>query len=140
MQQDKIFKFVLCLIIMCGVCQAGEPKLNSKYILLRKVYITGVYDSLNNRVISRGTARAYLRSKEYYKKAEVGFQAEVPEGTAIMIKAKISKPWYEFFSSPGYEVMLNPDLSRGLDVEMRLKNGFEGDLDGLNPEIFKRLD
>ncbi len=44
-----------------------------------------------------------------------------------------------FFIANQYFIQLDPDLSRGLDVELELNRGIEGSLDGLNPELFERL-
>ena len=97
-----------------------------------------VYDSLNNRQISRETARAYLHSKEYAQKSWVAFQCEVPVGTIMTIIGLAPKSWYRPFSANRYFVRLDPDQSRGLDVELELNRGIEGSLDGLSPELFSR--
>lgn len=97
-----------------------------------------VYDSLNNRQVSRETARAYLHSMRYYEKASVAFQCEVPAGTVMTIIGPAPKVWHLPFLADRYFVRLDPDLSRGLDVILELNRGIEGSLDGLNPELFSR--
>jgi hypothetical protein len=97
-----------------------------------------VYDSLNNRQLSRETARAYLHSKHYYNKSDVAFQSEVPAGTVMTIISPIPKVWHLPFFANRYLIKLDPDPSRGLDVVLELNRGLEGNLDGLNPEIFSR--
>jgi hypothetical protein len=49
------------------------------------------------------------------------------------------KVWYLPFSAKRYFVRLDPDVSRGLNIELSLDRGLEGILDGLNPELFVRL-
>jgi hypothetical protein len=98
----------------------------------------GVYDSLNNRQVSKETARAYLESIQTYKKAEVAFQCEVPVGTIMTIIGPTPKVWHLPFFANRFFVRLDPDLSRGLDVVLELNRGIEGSLDGLNPELFSR--
>lgn len=124
-----------------GISYASEqPEPGDRYRIIRPVYLMAVYDSLNIRKVSRETARAYLYSKRYYEKASVAFQCEVPVGTIMTIIGPAPKPWYLLFSANRYFVRLNPDLSRGLDVVIQLDRGFEGSLDGLNPEVFSRLE
>ncbi|MFT6916964.1 MAG: hypothetical protein ACJAWL_003308 [Motiliproteus sp.] len=97
------------------------------------------YNSLNNRRLSKETARAYLHSKKYYKKAEVAFQHEVPVGTTMTIIGSTSKVWHLPFLAERYLVLLEPDLSVGLDVVLELNRGIEGSLDGLNSKLFNKL-
>jgi len=97
-----------------------------------------VYDSLNDRQLSRETAHAYLEAEQYYKKAPVAFQCEVPAGTIMTIIGPAPKVCHLPFLANRYFVRLDPDLSRGLDVILELNRGFEGSLDGLNPELFNK--
>jgi len=48
------------------------------------------------------------------------------------------KVWHLPFFSSRYFVRLDPDPSLGLDVILELNRGIEGNLDGLNPELFDR--
>jgi len=96
------------------------------------------YEDIENKLLTRETARGYLNAIELYEKRWVAFQSEVPAGTIVTIIGVVPKVWYFPFSSDRYLVRLNPDLSRGLDVELELDRGLEGSLDGLNPEFFIR--
>jgi hypothetical protein len=68
----------------------------------------------------------------------VAFQYEVPAGTIMTIVGSAPKVWSLPFFADRYFVQLDPDLSRGLDVILELNRGIEGNLDGLNPELFGR--
>ena len=129
---------LLTVISIGGTCYAQEMQPGSRYKIVRPVYLMAVYDSLNDKHLSRKSARAYLGSIEYYKKSNVAFQCEVPVGTMMTIIGAVPKVWYLSFSAKGYFVRLDPDLSRGLDVIVQLDRGIEGNLDGLNPELFGR--
>lgn len=98
----------------------------------------GVFDSLNDRRISKDTARAYLHDERYANKSIVAFQDEVPAGTIMTIIGPAPKVWHLFFFPDRYFVKLKPDLSRGLDIIIELNRGMEGNLDGLNSKIFVR--
>jgi len=69
---------------------------------------------------------------------EVAFQCEVPAGTIMTIIGKAPKVWHLPFLANRYFVQLDPDLSRGLDIVLELNRGLEGNLDGLNSELFNR--
>jgi hypothetical protein len=123
----------------CRAIYASEElQPGSRYKIVRPVYLAATYDSLNNRKLSRETARAYLEPMRYYKKAEVAFQVEVPAGTIMTIVGPAPKVWHLPFFASRYFVQLDPDLSRGLDIILELNRGIEGSLDGLNPELFGR--
>jgi len=127
-------------IIFCRLCYAGEALLpGSQYKIIQPIYIMATYNSLNKRLLSKETATAYLHSREYYNKSEVAFQHEVPAGTIMNIIRSTSKVWYLPFLTERYIVSLDPDLSGGLDVILELNRGIEGDLDGLNSELFSQL-
>ena len=134
------FLFTILGIIFCRLCYAGDSLLpGNQYITIQPVYLMAVYDSLNNRKLSKETARAYLHSIEFYNKSEVAFQKKVPTGTTITIISSVPKIWYLPWSAERYFVALRPDMSGGLDVVLSLNRGIEGSLDGLNPELFSRL-
>lgn len=139
MQMTKI----LCLSIFIGVIGsavwASVVPTGKKYALIKAVYLMGVYDSRNNKTISQSTAKAYLHSERYADKSIIAFQAEVPVGTVITVVRPTPKPWYMYFYADSYFVKLEPDLSQGLDVIMQIDRGLDGNLDGLNPEIFTRM-
>lgn len=123
----------------CRLGYAGEqPQPGDRYKIISPIYLMAVYDSLNNRQVSRETARAYLHSMRYYEKASVAFQCEVPVGTIMTIIGPAPKVWHLPFLANRYFVRLDPDLSRGLDVVLELNRGIEGSLDGLNPKLFIR--
>ncbi len=125
--------------VFCGFCFASEHlQPGNRYKIVRPVYLMAVYKSLNNRQVSKDTARAYLHAEEYYKKSEVAFQCEVPVGTIMTIIGQAPKVWHIPFFADRYFIKLDPDMSRGLDVILELNRGIEGDLDGLNPKLFKR--
>ncbi len=131
--------FTVIGTIFCGLSYADEqPQPGNRYKIIGPVYLMAVYDSLNNRQVSRETARAYLHSMLYYNKASVAFQCQVPVGTTMTIIGPAPKVWHLPFFANRYFVRLDPDLSRGLDVILELNRGIEGSLDGLNPELFRR--
>ena len=132
--------FTVSSTIFCDLSYASEqPQIGNRYKIVRSVYLTGVYNSLNNRQLSREAARAYLDPIRYYKKADVAFQCEVPVRTIMTIISPAPKVWHIPFFANRYFVRLDPDLSRGLDVIIELNRGIEGNLDGLNPELFDKL-
>ena len=129
--------FIVISIIFCGISSASEqPQPGNRYKIIRTLYVAAEYYNLGNRKVSRETARAYLESKQYYKKSRVAFQCEVPVGTIMTIIGPAPKVWSLPFFANRYFVQLDPDMSRGLDVILELNRGIEGSLDGLNPELF----
>ena len=127
-------------ILLYGIdCASEELQPRKRYEIIRPVYVMGVYNSLNNRKLSKETARAYLHSEKYANKSYTAFHHIIPTGTIMTIIGPTPKPWYYFFLDDHYFVKLEPDLAFGLDTEITLDRGMEGSLDGLNPEIFKRL-
>ncbi|GEM_PF-2378082 len=130
--------FAVIGAIFCGPSYAEELQPGNRYKIIRPVYLVAEYYSLNNRQVSRETARAYLESMLTYKKSWVAFQCEVPVGTIMTIIGQAPKVWHLPFFANRYFVRLDPDLSRGLDVILELNRGIEGSLDGLNPELFSR--
>ena len=109
-----------------------------QYKIVSPVYLVAVYDSLNNRQLSRHTARVYLEAVQLAKRSYQAFQCEVPAGTIMTIVGPAPKVWHLPFFPDRYFVELKPDLSRGLDVILELSRGIEGNLDGLNSELFNR--
>lgn len=138
-------RVVLAMLVACAAfCQgslAGElPQAGSRYTIVRPMYLMATYDSLNDRRVSRETARAYLHSARYYERSWVAFQSEVPAGTIMTVLGPAPKVWHVPFSADRYLVRLQPDPSRGLDVVLELDRGVEGSLDGLNAETFRRVE
>ncbi len=131
--------FTVISTIFCGPsCASEELQPGSRYKIVKPVYLAAEYYSLNNRQVSRETARAYLESKQTYKKSRVAFQCKVPVGTIMTIVGQAPKVWHLPFFADRYYVRIDPDLSQGLDVVLELDRGVEGSLDGLNPELFSR--
>jgi hypothetical protein len=127
------------MISIYALTYASEPlRPGSRYKIVRPVFLIAAYKNLNNRQVSKETVRAYLSSKPNAKRAWMAFQCEVPAGTIMTIISSAPKVWYLPFSADRYFVRLDPDLSRGIDVELELDRGIEGSLDGLNPELFSR--
>jgi len=128
-------------IIFYGLSYANEKlQPGNRYKIVRPVYLMAVYDNINDKRLRKETARAYLHSKRYYKKAAVAFQCEVPVGTIMTIVGPAPKVWHLPFLADRYFVQLKPDFSRGLNVILELNRGIEGSLDGLNSELFRRYD
>lgn len=129
-----------------SLCRSGYaselPQPGNRYEIIRPIYLVAWYYSLNNRQIRRETARAYLNAERYADRVWHAFRSEVPVGTIMTIIGPAPKVrYFLFFSSKAkrYFVRLEPDPSRGLEVELELSRGLEGSLDGLNPEIFRSL-
>jgi len=131
--------FTVSSAIFCGISYASEqPQSGNRYKIIRPVHLVAEYYSLNNRQVSRETARAYLESEKTYKKSWVAFQCEVTVSTIMTIIDPAPKVWHLPFFANRYLIKLDPDLSRGLDIVLELNRGIEGSLDGLNPELFSR--
>ena len=133
----------LIMISIYALTYASEPLRpgpGSRYKIVRPIFLIAAYNSLNNRQVGKETARAYLSSKPNAKRAWMAFQCEVPASTIMTIISSVPKVWYLPFSADRYLVRLDPDLSRGLDVELELNRGIEGSLDGLNPELFSQME
>lgn len=124
------------IISSCISSYAGNLESGRKYKIKRPIYIVGNYDDNSNKTISRQTAHAFLGAAKVATKSYTAFQSEVPTGTIVTIVTKTTRPWYHFFAADTYQVSLYPDVSQGLEVELQLNRGFEGNLDGLNSDIF----
>ena len=131
--------FTVISAISCGPSRAEEPQPGNRYKIIRPVYLQAAYYSLNNRQVSRETARAYLESQRIHERSWMAFQCEVPVGTIMTVIGPAPKVWHLPFLANRYFVRINPDLSRGLDIVLELNRGIEGHLDGLNPELFEVL-
>lgn len=133
--------FTVSSTIFCDPSYSSEDlQPGSRYKIIKPLYLMAVSDNLDHGKISKETARAYLHSKEYYKKHFVAFQCEVPVDTIMTIIGPAPKVWNLPFLANCYYVRLDPDPSRGLDIELELNRGIEGSLDGLNPKLFERLE
>ncbi len=119
---------------------SDKLKPGSRFKIMKKIYLKAVYDNPNNKQLNKDLASAYLLTKRHAMKSEVAFQCEILTGTTITILGPAPKKWYLFFYANRYFVQLEPDFSRGLNVILVLNRGLEGDLEGLNPELFRRLE
>jgi hypothetical protein len=143
-----MIRFLIPVMVAMGIICAlskfsyasDKLKPGSRFKIMRKVYLKAVYDNIDNKQLNKESASAYLLTKRHAMKSEVAFQCEVLSGTIITILGPAPKKWYLFFYANRYFVQLDPDFSRGLDVILVLNRGLEGDLDGLNPELFRRLE
>lgn len=143
-KRAAIFRLRLLLALLLGAlafCRSGSagesPPTGNRYEIIRPMYLMVTYNSLNDRRVSKETARAYLHATRYYQKSWVAFQTEVPAGTIMTIIGPTSPVRHVPFLANRYLVQLDPDPSRGLDVVLELNRGVEGTLEGLNPEIFR---
>ncbi len=118
---------------------AEDLKVGQKYKIVKLAYLIGEYNERSNKSLSKETAKAYLESAVRARKSYTAFQTEVPVGTVMTIIGPAPKPWYLYFQGDIYFVKLEPDFSQGLEIEIQLDRGVEGQLDGLNPEIFSRM-
>ena len=135
-----LFTLLVMVVTLCRLSYASDsPQPGNRYEIIRPIYLTAAYNSMKNPQINRETARAYLDSELLYFKHYYAFQNKVPAGTIMTIIGPTPKAWYLHFMANRYFVRLEPDPSRGLDVELSLDRGMEGSLDGLNPEIFHSL-
>ncbi len=152
MQKKKFRQEMTCFIILfltiSGIglvsCQSKEqnntPKSGNRYKIIRPVYLRASYYDLDNRKISHETARAYLETERLAKTVYVAFICEVPTETVMTIIGPAPKVWHLPFLPERYFVRMDPDYSRGLELVLELARGFEGNLDGLNPDFFLKLE
>lgn len=133
------FALFAIILIFCRISCAEGLQAGKKYKIIKPVYLSAWYDSLNKKTLSKETARAYLHVTKNADRPYIAFQSEVPTGTVMTIIGPAPKRWYLFFYPDRFFIKLDPDLSQGLDVELELSTSFEGNLDGLNPEIFSRM-
>lgn len=130
--------FTVSSTIFCGISYASEQlQAGNRYKIIGPVYLSGIYRNLNNRQLDKQAAVATLTAVQF-SGPEVGFQCKVPVGTIVTIIGPAPKRFPLFFIANQYFIRLDPDLARGLDVELELNRGIEGSLDGLNPEFFSR--
>ena len=132
---------IMLAVTGCSANSSGEGlTLWAEYEIVRPVYLEGVYNSLDDRELSPEKSTAYLTNVKYAKRSEVAFQVEVPAGTVMTVVSSAERVLHLPYFVDQYRVRLTPDPSRGLDVLLSLDRGFEGGLDGLNSQIFKRID
>lgn len=125
-------------IIFCGLTYASQGlQAGSRYKIIGPMYLSGIYNHLNNRQLNKGSAVGSLTAVQF-SGPEVGFQCKVPVGTIMTIIGPAPKRLPLFFYADRYFVRIEPDRSRGLDIVLELNRGVEGNLDGLNLELFER--
>lgn len=125
--------------VSCSSTYTSEgPQLGSRYKIIGPVYFSGIYLNLNNRQLNKQLAFGDLSAVKF-SGPEVAFQEKVPVGTVMTIISPAKKGWRLFYFVDEYVIKLEPDISRELEVELALNRGIEGNLDGLNPELFSRL-
>ncbi|MCV2218109.1 hypothetical protein [Thauera sp. Sel9] len=139
-----IFLFTIMLLIGMGGCQFAhadqKPDIGGKYEIKKNVYLMVVYKDPRNKKISKNTATGYLHSVEYAHKSDVAYQKMVPAGTVMVVLGTAPKVWRLPWLADRYFVRLNPDYSEDLDVILSLDRGMDGNLGGLNSDIFSRLE
>lgn len=130
--------FTFISVMFCGFVYASqELQEETQYKIIGVVYLSGIYRNLNNRQLNRQFSVGSLTAVRF-SGPEVAFQNEVPVGTFMTIIGPAPKVWHLPFLADRYFIKLDPDLSRGLDVILELNRGIDGNLDGLNPELFSR--
>lgn len=139
MQMMKRINLIVIIFFLFSRSYAEDLKAGQKYKIIKPVYLAAWYNNLGNKKISKDAADAYLAVSKNADRPYIGFQAEVPIGTVMTIIGPAPKKWYLFFQGDFYFIKLEPDLSQGLDIKLQLDRGMEGNLDGLNPEIFSLM-
>ena len=121
--------------ICCGLSYASEKlQPGNRYKIIGPLYLTGIYDDLNNRKLSWADLSPVRSSGP-----EVAFQRKVPVGTIMFIIGPAQKRVPLPIVANRYFVRLEPtDLPSDINVILELNRGIEGSLDGLNPEFFAR--
>lgn len=131
--------FTVISAIFCGLSYASDKlQPGDQYKIIGSVYLSGVYRDLNNRQVNREMAVGSLTAVRF-SGPEVAFQCIVPVETIMTIIGPAPKRLPLPFFANRDLVRLDPDLSRGLDVILELNRGIEGNLDGLNPELFSKM-
>lgn len=124
--------------LVLSVGSANALSAGDKYRLVKSVYVYAVYEDVHDKRIAKDAARAYLHDQRYADRNFLAFQSEVPAGTMVTIKSAVARRWWTPWAADRYLVELTPDHAKGLEVELSLDRGMEGDLDGLNRSIFQR--
>lgn len=131
---------IMAAMFSSGSIANDGPQPGGQYKIIGKVYLNGVYENLNDRRVSKETARVYVSSVRVGKRAWMAFECLIPRGTIITFIGPAPKIWGLPFGASRYFVRLDPDFSRGLDVVIALKTGLDGDIDGLNSQLFARAE
>ncbi|MFZ4404216.1 MAG: hypothetical protein ACOYOK_08965 [Pseudobdellovibrionaceae bacterium] len=139
MQMMKKLNLIMIIFFLFSRSYAEDLKAGHRYKIIKPIYLAAWYKDLGNKKINKEAADAYLAVSKNADRPYIGFQAEVPTGTVMTIIGPAPKPWYLYFQGDIYFIKLEPDLSQGLDIKLQLDRWMEGNLDGLNPEIFSRM-
>jgi hypothetical protein len=112
----------------------------NQYKIIGPVYIAAIYNDLRNKKLNRQLAIGELAAVRYGG-PEVAFQHAVQPGTIMTIIGPIPTDSFfdRFFPNRYYIKLDTVELAGGLDVVLWLNRGVEGDLDGLTPELFSRV-
>lgn len=134
-----------CVVLALGACQVGPGKeisstkpyadlIGARYSVVGDLYAHGVYESLNDRIVTYVTLVPIRLGG-----AEYAFRRIVPKGQVI----KILSAWRRFVlleSGDYYLVAVeNWDLPQGIPIRLDLSRGNGGAGADLNPAIYKRL-
>lgn len=119
---------------------ADELQPGNTYKIVGSVYLAGIYLDLDKRQLKRGLAVEDLTAVQF-KGPEVAFQYKVPVGTTMTIIGPAPKrvSWLPFLAKQYFVRLDSKDPPSELDVILELNRGIEGNMDGLNPELFSRV-
>lgn len=133
--------FAVIGTIFCSISYASERlQSGNRYKIVGPVYLSGIYRDLNNRQLNKQMAVGSLTAVRF-SGPEVAFQHKVPVGTTMTIIGPAPKRLpLPFFASRYFVRLDTTDLPIELDIILELNRGVEGNLDGLNPELFSRLE
>lgn len=131
--------FTLIGNICCGQSYANRQLTpGSRYKIVGNVYLSGIYKDLNDRQLTKQLAFGSLTAIRF-SGPEVAFQHKVPIGTIMTIIGPAPKRVPLPFFAKRFFISLQPnELSEEIDVILQLNRGIDGNLDGLNPELFSR--
>ena len=134
------FLFNVIGTILWGSSHASEElQPGRQYKIIGPVYLSAIYLKLSNRQLNRQLAVGDLTAVRF-SGPEVAFQRPVPVGTIMTIIGPAPKRLPLPFYANQYYVTLDPvDFPGGLDIILELNRGIKGSLDGLNPDLFARL-
>lgn len=116
---------------------SDAPQPGNRYAIVGPLYLRGIYLNLNDRRLSLASLSPVRVSGP-----EVAFQRIVPVGTTMVIVGPAPKRLPLPFYANRYFVRLEPkpaDLPSEVDIVLELNRGNEGSLDGLNPQLFSRV-
>ena len=133
------FCLVISVLFLCCTCNGDSLVAGQKYKITKPMFLIGEYKSRKNKTVSKETAIAYLEASDRAKMSYTAFEVQVAADSIMTILGPAEKPWYLYFHADQYFVKLEPDLSQGLDTMIFLDRGLDGDLDGLNPDLFTKM-